>query len=784
MMSGAVLRTLAVRISANTAQFRKDIDKVDRRFRRFSSGMRREAMMFQGQMAALGATVASGFGVAEVARAADEMVNLRNKMGATFDTTREVANGMLDIKRIARDSRSEISAVGTLYQRLNVATKQLSFTQEDIAKVTQVVANSYLMSGTTASEAANSARQLAQGIASGTLRGDEFRSVAENNVVLTQMLAEGLGMTVGQLRLFSQEGGLTAETILPILIGKLSDTNSAVDKMSLTLSQAKVLFRNAFVEMIDRLNQTFNVVPKVAQAIGFLAKNVHIVTLALAGMATLLLGRLLVGMTAFTVMTVAGAVVGLGKFAYTAVFAAVQITTFMVPAIILLTQKIMVLAGTALALLIKGLVRMGALMLLNPVGLMITGIAMLAAGIVYLSTKFDLIKKFGQLLEGVSLLGKGVGETIVNAFKRIPLQLTLMGRKVVRSVAFIMDKLKMSSMAEKLRNSIGNDDTALQNEIATLQNAPQANFAAGRGMINQAMNFRGEDGQYSSLKDILTGVKDDTMSLLGAGTDAVMGGAGAAMDALPDFANLQQGFSEFVSGVGTQALDAIPGFRAFWAALRGDTDPDAAAAGPAPEKEDVQMSWAERWQLAIAKVKEAFGTLSMAVKGRVNAMKQSYETFDGVLQAGAKSSRKIAALNTALMLKEAFTTQKLAIMKAWNSAPFPANLPAVALTAAQTGLLLRDIIKGQAHDGMDSLPSTGTYMLERGERVVSSRANRDLTQFLAESNRGGMQSAPLTLQINGVADPDLVFTALEQRRGELTDMIRSISDENLVAPSF
>ena len=83
-------------------------------------------------------------------------------------------------------------------------------------------------------------------------------------------------------------------------------------------------------------------------------------------------------------------------------------------------------------------------MLFNPIGLMVTGIAMLAAGIVYLSTKFDLMEKFGQLLEGVSLIGKGVGETIVNAFKRIPLQLTLMGRKVVRSVAFIMDKLKMN----------------------------------------------------------------------------------------------------------------------------------------------------------------------------------------------------------------------------------------------------------------------------------------------------------------------------------------------------
>jgi hypothetical protein len=444
----------------------------------------------------------------------------------------------------------------------------------------------------------------------------------------------------------------------------------------------------------------------------------------------------------------------------------------------------MVLAGTAIAMLIQGLVRVGALMLLNPVGLMITGIAMLAAGIAYLSTKFNLLEKFGQLMEGVSLIGKGVGETIVNAFKRIPLELKLMGRKVVRNVADIMDKLKMNSLAAKLRGTVGNDDTGLNNQIQTLKNAPGANFAAGQGLIDQAMDFRGEDGRYNALKDVLAGVGNDVMGVMGSAGDAVMGGAGAAMDALPNFADIQTGFTEFVSGVGTSALDAIPGFRSFWAALRGDTDPDAAAAGPAPAQEDVQMSWAERWQLAIEKVKESFGTLSMAVKGRVNAMVQSYATFDSVLQAGARSSKKIAALNRALALKEAIVMQGKAIMNAWGAAPFPANLPGVALTTAQTALVLKDIMKGQAHDGMDSLPSTGTYMLEKGERVVSSRANRDLTSFLADRNNRPSTGAPLTLQINGVADPDLVFGALEQRRNELTDMIRSISDENLVAPSF
>ena len=95
-------------------------------------------------------------------------------------------------------------------------------------------------------------------------------------------------------------------------------------------------------------------------------------------------------------------------------------------------------------------------------------------------------------------------------------------------------------------------------------------------------------------------------------------------------------------------------------------------------------------------------------------------------------------------------------------------------------------MKGQAHDGMDSLPSTGTYMLEKGERVLSTRANRDLTSFLANNSQGSKMRGPesVTLQVNGVSDPDLVVNALASRRGELEAMIRSISAENVRVSPF
>jgi tape measure domain-containing protein len=779
MMSGAVLRTLAVRISANTAQFRKDIDKVDRRFKRFSSGMRREAMMFQGQMAALGATVASGFGVAEVARAADEMVNLRNKMGATFDTTREVANGMLDIKRIAKESRSELDSVGTLYQRIAVSTKALGTSQEDVAKVTQVVANSFLMSGTTASEAANSARQFAQGLASGTLRGDEFRSVSENNVVLTQMLAEGLGMTVGQLRLFAQEGGLTAETIIPILTEKLEGTNTAVGKMALTLGQAKTLFRNAFVEMVDRLNQTFNLVPKVSQAIGVLAKNIHIVTLALAGMATLLLGRLLVGMVAFTISTLVGAVGALVTLGSTTFIVARLLGNVLLGVLtgnvgVLIKGFIPAMKAAGLAVWTFGkntLTSVKAVFaMINPFRKVLLAIGAVIAVLKLMGVDFDtILSGVINIATGFGQIVRGVFEVMVSHIKLSFINLKTIAAEVLGSIATMLRKAGADGLADKIAGLV-DKPTDQEFRAAQMQGTIGGNLikAGGRTIADGATG----QGPQTTVEETLTKVTDFISNILPVGS------IGEFMETAPTK------LGEFISTTSASMLEAIPGFNAFWAALRGDTDPDMAAAGPAPAKEDVQMSWAERWKLAIQEVKKEFGTLSMAVKGRVSSMVQSYATFDSVLQAGARSSKKIAALNTALALKEAIVMQGKALMNAWSSAPFPANLPMVAITAAQTGLVLRDIMKGQAHDGMDSLPSTGTYMLERGERVVSSRANRDLTTFLADRNNRPSTGAPLTLQINGVADPDLVFGALEQRRNELTDMIRSISDENLVAPSF
>ena len=62
----------------------------------------------------------------------------------------------------------------------------------------------------------------------------------------------------------------------------------------------------------------------------------------------------------------------------------------------------------------------------------------------------------------------------------------------------------------------------------------------------------------------------------------------------------------------------------------------------------------------------------------------------------------------------------------------------MAAVAAQTASIVTTIqgtqFNGMAHDGIDYIPKEGTWLLDKGERVVDSRTNADLKQYLSNQN--------------------------------------------------
>ncbi|SXD43906.1 Prophage tail length tape measure [Klebsiella quasivariicola] len=87
--------------------------------------------------------------------------------------------------------------------------------------------------------------------------------------------------------------------------------------------------------------------------------------------------------------------------------------------------------------------------------------------------------------------------------------------------------------------------------------------------------------------------------------------------------------------------------------------------------------------------------------------------------------------------------------------PFPYNIAAMASVAAATAGIVSNITAvGMAHDGIDSVPKTGTWLLQEGERVTTAKTSAKLDATLDrvanQSTGGGAIYAPnITIPING-----------------------------------
>jgi tape measure domain-containing protein len=237
------------------------------------NSIQRNVQGVNNQLSTLRNVFIAAFSVRELTRAADEFTNLNNKLLALTGSTDSAAEGLEHVKRIAKESRSDLDAVGDLFGKIAFSTSEMGISLDDVADATQTVMNTFVMAGASAIEASNASRQLAQGLASGTLRGDELNSVMEQNTILAQLLADGLGISKGALRDFGAEGLITAEKILPILIREVGNTSEEIKKMQLTIGQSVTLLRNSFTEFIGEGSKVVPLNNAIAKSIKTIADN-------------------------------------------------------------------------------------------------------------------------------------------------------------------------------------------------------------------------------------------------------------------------------------------------------------------------------------------------------------------------------------------------------------------------------------------------------------------------------------------------------------------------------
>lgn len=149
-----------------------------------------------------------------------------------------------ELYRIANQVQLPANEVINSYPRMARAIRDVGGSSREALDIVKAFAISVKVSGATQQEAAAAAIQFAQALGSGRLQGDELRSMMENNSLLMEKLAKGLGVTTGELRKMGEEGLLTTAKIKQSLLSQLPELEKEMNQMPRTVAGAWTELRN------------------------------------------------------------------------------------------------------------------------------------------------------------------------------------------------------------------------------------------------------------------------------------------------------------------------------------------------------------------------------------------------------------------------------------------------------------------------------------------------------------------------------------------------------------
>lgn len=158
-----------------------------------------------------------------------------------------------------------------------------------------------------------------------------------------------------------------------------------------------------------------------------------------------------------------------------------------------------------------------------------------------------------------------------------------------------------------------------------------------------------------------------------------------------------------------------------------------------------------RNQLMLSSVVDGLGSM-------VDLTRTAFGEQSGVYKAAFAVQKAAAIAQSVIAIQQGIA------MAAAN--PFPYNLAAMASVAASTAGIVSNIAAvGMAHDGIDAVPETGTWLLQKGERVVtastSAKLDATLNRVAQQSPSGNQISQEFNFNVNG--DPSNAQIAMMKK---------------------
>lgn len=214
----------------------------------------RTGISLYASFAKLNIIILAGFGLvgAAIARISDNYTNLTNRIRAATGGQVEIAGEMQKIAAIANRARAPLDVVAEVYGRVALNAEAYGISLEKVAQFTELAAKAAKIGGASTREQSQAFIQLAQGIGSNRLSGDELRSVREQTPELAASIARGfkdangkIGVSFGDLKKLGEEGKLTSQQVIEAVIRDSRIIELRFGSLEATFADSAVVFKSS-----------------------------------------------------------------------------------------------------------------------------------------------------------------------------------------------------------------------------------------------------------------------------------------------------------------------------------------------------------------------------------------------------------------------------------------------------------------------------------------------------------------------------------------------------------
>lgn len=295
--------TLEIQIMAALARLQKDMNDAQRMVGGAMGNVERSVASAKRAMQTLGVGLPIVAITDQVRRMSDQYTKLDAQIRLATKSQAAYAQGMADIRRISSVAQADISATSMLYTRLMNVMDGTGVSQQKLATVTETISFGLKAYGATTQEAASAALQLSQAMGANRLGGEEFRAVMEAMPNVMKVLADSMGVPLGELRALSIAGKITAEEMVkafgnPAIAAQMK----ALAMSTQTVTGAWQVARNELMLLVGEFAKSSGLTQSTIAAFSafgavfrVMADNMDLLMRALGAYTAVLVGKFVVG---------------------------------------------------------------------------------------------------------------------------------------------------------------------------------------------------------------------------------------------------------------------------------------------------------------------------------------------------------------------------------------------------------------------------------------------------------------------------------------------------------